>query len=259
MRIGVEQRTNQGNTGTQRRTKLRDSVSPWLILTFIFLLACITSACTTGNTDLPAKRVLFIGNSFTDYNGGVDQQLLRLAPNTVTSRISLGGFTLQDHWQTASTLDTISSGKWDVVVLQEQSQNSVTDYYNFYEYAQKLNLEIENSGAETILFMTWERPDSVQYGITTQKLYNAYTALGEQLGIKVAPVGLAFANALKERPDIKLYIDDGHPTSQGTYLAACVFYGLIYQESPAGNSYGADLSNEDKLFLQRIAAQTLGQ
>ncbi|MCX6058901.1 MAG: hypothetical protein NTW69_12205 [Chloroflexi bacterium] len=202
---------------------------------------------------------MFIGNSYTDLNGGLDKYIIGLAPNSVSARITPGGYTLQNHWEDANTLEAIRSGNWDVVVLQEQSQSSVTNYYNFYEYAQKLDVEIKTAGAETIMFMTWERPDSTQYGVTAEAVNKAYTALGQQLGVKVAPVGQAFSMALKERPDIKLYIEDGHPTPQGTYLAACVFYGFIFQQSPVGNSYGADLSNEDKDFLQRIAAKVLGQ
>jgi hypothetical protein len=225
-------------------------------ITFILLLAYITSSC---GPNLPSKRILFIGNSFTDLNGGLDKQLLGLAPNSEISRVSPGGYTLQNHFEDANTLDAIRSGKWDVVVLQDQSQNPVTNYYNFFAYAQKLDAEIKKSGAETVMFMTWERPDSVQYGVTAQALYNAYTALGQQLGIKVAPVGLAFSMALQERPDLKLYIEDGHPTPAGTYLAACVFYGFIFQQSPVGNSYRGVVSKEDKDFLQSIAAKTLGQ
>lgn len=228
----------------------------WKYLIFILLLAYLTSSC---ESNLPSKRILFIGNSFTDYNGGLDKQLLGLAPNSEISRISPGGYTLQNHWEDANTLDAIRSGKWDVVVLQEQSQNPVANYYNFFAYAQKLDAETKKAGAETVMFMTWERPDSVQYGVTAQALYNAYTALGQQLGVKVAPVGLAFSMALQERPDLKLYIQDGHPTRQGTYLAACVFYGFIFQQSPVGNSYRGDVSKEDKVFLQNIAAKALGQ
>jgi hypothetical protein len=232
----------------------------WKYLTFISLIVCATTSCAgLGNSNLPSKRILFIGNSFTDFNGGLDKQLNGLAPNSEISRISPGGYTLQNHFEDAATLEAIRSGEWDVVVLQEQSQNSVTNYYNFYEYAQKLNAEIKNAGAETVMFMTWERPDSVQYGVTTQALYNSYTALGRQLGVKVAPVGLAFSMALQERPDLKLYSEDGHPTPAGTYLAACVFYGFIFEQSPVGNSYGGDVSSEDKEFLQSIAAKALGQ
>lgn len=228
----------------------------WKTLVVITLLALVSSSC---NSNPPPKQILFIGNSFTDFNGGLDKQLNGLAPNSEISRISPGGYTLQDHWQTAATLEAIRSGDWDMVVLQEQSQNSVTNYYNFFEYAQKLNAEIKNAGAETVMFMTWERPDSIQYGVTAQALYNSYTALGQQLGVKVAPVGLAFSMALKERPDIKLNIEDGHPTPQGTYLAACVFYGFIFGQSPVGNSYRGKLTADESEFLQSIAAKALGQ
>ena len=228
----------------------------WKYLIFILLLAYITSSC---GPKLPSKRILFIGNSYTDLNGGLDTHLLGFAPNSESARIAPGGYTLQNHWEDANTLEAIRSGDWDVVVLQEQSQNSVTNYYNFFEYAQRLNEEIKKAGAETVMFMTWERPDSVQYGVTAQAVNNAYTALGQQLGIKVAPVGQAFSLASHERPDLKLYIEDGHPTPEGTYLAACIFYGFIFEKSPVGNSYGGDISNADKTYLQGIAAKVLGQ
>lgn len=229
-------------------------------LLFIFFLIVFANACSfSGNSNLPAKRVLFIGNSFTAFNGGIDKLLTGLAPNTFTSSITPGGFTLQQHWETSDTLKQIQSGDWDIVILQEQSQTPIINYYNFFEYAEKLNEEIKKSGAETIMFMTWERPDSVQYNVTTEAIDKAYTALGQQLDVKVAPVGLAFSNALRERPDLKLYIEDGHPTLAGSYLATCVFYGMIYGQSPIENSFDAGLNNTDKLFLQTIAAKTLGK
>lgn len=226
-----------------------------VFLLFIFLL----SSCIPSGPALPQKKILFIGNSFTDFNNGLDYQLLKFAPNADTARISPGGYTLQNHWEDTNTLETIRSGEWDVVVLQEQSQTPVINYKAFAEYAQKLNSEIKAAGAETILFMTWERPDSVQYGVTTQALSKNYTYLGNQLGIKVAPAGLAFAKALRERPGLILYSADGHPTLAGTYLATAVFYGVIYDQSPVGINYKASLSDEDALFLQTIAAQTLGK
>ncbi len=234
----------------------RFSWLPILIQWLAFLLIACTS---TENPDLPLKKTLFIGNSYTDFNKGLDYQLLKFAPNSEAARISPGGYTLQNHWQDADTLQTIRSGKWDVIVLQEQSQTPVTGYHVFAEYVQKLDAEIKKAGAETILFMTWQRPDSIQYGVTTQALSNNYTFLGQQLGIKVSPVGLAFANALRERPDLVLYSEDGHPTPPGTYLATAVFYGVIYDQSPVGIGYTADLADEDALFLQTIAAQTLGK
>lgn len=230
-----------------------------ILALFIFLTLILVSCTSIGGPNLPSKKILFIGNSYTDFNKGLDYQLLKFAPNSNAARITPGGYTLQNHWEDTNTLETIRSGNWDVVVLQEQSQSPVTSYKSFAEYAQKFNSEIKAAGAETILFMTWERPDSVQYGVTTQALSNNYTFLGQQLGIKIAPVGLAFENALREHPDLVLYSEDGHPTAAGTYLATAIFYGVIFDQSPVGNNYNAGLSNEDALFLQTIAAQALGK
>lgn len=224
-------------------------------LAILLLLVLFESACSNG---LPAKKILFIGNSFTDFNGGLDRTLKKLAPNASVKRISPGGYTLQQHWETPSTLDEIRSGDWDVIVLQDQSQNPVVNFYNFYEYAGKLNNEVRSAGAETILFMTWERPDSIEFGVTTQALSNSYSTAGTSLGVKVAPVGIVFSMARSEHPEISLYVQDGHPTVQGTYLAACVFYGVIFGQSPLGNSYRGDLSADESEILQSIAAQSLG-
>lgn len=80
-----------------------------------------------------------------------------------------------------------------------------------------------------------------------------------ELGATVAPVGLAFARSRIERPDLVLYSSDGHPTSQGSYLAACVLYGVIFGESPLGNSYRGGQGNmDDARHLQRVASETLG-
>ncbi len=228
-------------------------------IVFLILALILASCSSIGNPTLPSNKILFIGNSYTDFNKGLDYQLLKFAPNSDAARISPGGYTLQNHWEDANTLEAIRSGEWDVVVLQEQSQTPVTNYKSFAEYAQKLNAEIKAAGAETILFMTWERPDSIQYGVTTQALSNNYIYLGQQLGIKVAPAGLAFANALRERPSLALYSADGHPTLQGTYLATAVFYGVIFDQSPVGINFTAGLGDDEVLFLQTIAAHTLGK
>ena len=128
-------------------------------------------------------------------------------------------------------------GDWTYVVLQEQSQRPVVDWQSFYKFSREFDIVIRESGAETVLLMTWERPDSVAGGVTTASLASAYDAVGAQLGAGVAPAGLAFARSLLQRPDLPLYSQDGHPTEAGTYLAACVLYGVIFQKTPVGNSY----------------------
>ena len=206
-----------------------------------------------------ATRVLFVGNSFTFYNGGIDAQLAEMAPSCRTQLLATGGYTLQQHWNDGSELATIRSGHFSYVVLQEQSQTPVYDRALFATYAADFSRLIKANGAKPVLLMTWQRPDSTQWGVTTASLAAAYQAVGATVGAKVAPAGLAFANALALRPDLVLNNTDGHPTVDGTYLAACVVYGTIFDHSPVGISYApAGISPEVRDFLQRVAAQTLG-
>jgi hypothetical protein len=232
---------------------------------FIVCMALILASCSSlvnlgAKTGLlPSTRILFIGNSYTYFNGGIDQHLEGLDPSSATQSIAVGGYTLQNHWNDGNALQTIRTGKWDYVVLQEQSQTPILDSGRFRLYAQEFDGAIKNSGAKTILLMTWERPDSVSLGVTTARLAAAYNAVGAFLGAKVAPAGIAFADSLRSKPDLQLYGADGHPTMYGTYLAACVVYATIFQHSPVGNPYAdSSISSETRTYLQQIAAQSSG-
>ena len=224
------------------------------------LLACLAlslSACHSAPPHLAAARVLFIGNSYTFINGGIPAQLEALDPTAVTVTEAVGGYTLQDHWNAGLALADIRRGGWSYVVLQEQSQTSVTGQGQFDAFVRMFDAEIRASGAKTVLLMTWQRPDSLGYGVTTANLAAAYDQIGSQLGARVAPAGLAFARSLAGRPDLTLNIGDGHPTMAGTYLAACVLYGTLFHRSPVGIAAGA-VGGGDRTYLQKVAAKTLG-
>ena len=207
----------------------------------------------------PTARVLFIGNSFTSYNGGLDKQLEGLNPSIETAIFGEGGFTLEDHWNDGKALREIQKGGWNYVVLQEQSQTPILSAKKFQDYASYFDAKITASGAETILLMTWERPDSARAGVTTTNLANAFTTLGKALNARVAPAGIAFARSLSTRPSLALYAQDGHPTIAGTCLAACVLYATIFGKSPIGNAFAdASISAQDQTYLQKIAADSAG-
>ena len=77
----------------------------------------------------------------------------------------------------------------------------------------------------------------------------------------VIPVALAFEEAYRQRPDIKLHkeYDGSHPDLIGTYLAACVVYASLYGRSPVGNSYDyyGKVDKEMAAFLQKVADETV--
>jgi hypothetical protein len=95
--------------------------------------------------------------------------------------------------------------------------------------------------------------ESMQYQIDA-----GYLGIAQELNVPVASVGFAWSEARKQDPQLALWQDDGsHPTEQGTYLAACVFYSVIFHKSPEGSSFTAGLPKETAKMLQKIAADTI--
>jgi len=210
-------------------------------------------ARTAGNL-----RVLFIGNSLTHLND-LPQLTARLAASAHPPRaleaeeVGEGGATLKRHWEAGRALEAIRKGKWDYVVLQEQGGLPIRDPKMHYEYARLFDAEIKKAGGKTVFFQTWASQDAPQ---EMALLARANAGIAGELKAIVAPVGLAWQKALQENPKFVLHWSDGsHPNAAGTYLAACVFYEVLYSASPEGLSQW-NLSEADAAFLQRIAWQT---
>jgi hypothetical protein len=190
---------------------------------------------------------------------------------TVESKlIWYGGMPLANHWAFSDAPGEIRTGKWDTVVLEEDLGDCWPDGVDkYHQAARQFDEEIKKAGAETVLFMAY--PDRGVEAPTTEDMVAAYGKSGQELGVKVAPVALAFQRSLQERPDLKLHAEDGdHPNGAGVYLLSCVLYATIFGRSPVGLTYrlqgfalgiipGADweLSEEDAAFLQRIAWETV--
>lgn len=225
----------------------------------IVAAAGIALIALTSCSRQPTIRVLFIGNSFTAINGGLDGQLERLTPYAKTESVTYGGFTLQNHWTDGHALQAIRQGGWTYVVLQEQSVTPVLATPQFYRYVDAFNGEIVRAGARTVLLMTWERPDMAKAGVTTNALATAYDAAAAPIGAKVAPAGIAFAASLAQRPDLTLNAQDGHPTVYGTYLAGCVLYGTLFDRTPVGNvASDPGVPPDLQVYFQHVAAHALG-
>jgi hypothetical protein len=209
------------------------------------------------------QRVLFVGNSYTYYNGGLDAQvynLSRAADSTqmlFTSRVAFGGYTLENHFNNAETRAAIDTGRWDMVILQEQSTRPIDDPPLMFQYAAQLDGVISLTHAETGFFMTWARAYDPAM---IEGLAAAYDSIGHTLGDLVAPVGRAWQLSLQRNPLLTLHeSDDSHPNVYGTYLAACVFYAALFQRSPVGIPYVNDprITDGQRDFLQQIAWETV--
>ncbi|MBI1194118.1 MAG: SGNH/GDSL hydrolase family protein [Bacteroidetes bacterium] len=227
-----------------------------IALVFLFgLTACKEDPIVPTNDSL---RVLFVGNSYTYYNQGVDYVLkeMMLADNPagtfITDRLAEGGYTLEDHAATVALGNKLNQEAWDVVVLQEQSTRPITNPNVFYAGARTIDSMINLVDAETCFYMTWARADDPSM---TAPLETAYTTIATELSSKLAPVGKAWEYTLATYPTIVLHQSDkSHPTNAGTYLTACIFYIVLYGENPVGNTFPyTGLSDEDRQNVQQAA------
>ena len=88
-----------------------------------------------------------------------------------------------------------------------------------------------------------------------------YIDAGNKNNTLVIPVGIAFENAYKIKPGIKLHkpFDGSHPSLLGTYLAACVVFASITHQTPIEMKYNYydEISDNDIAFLQEVAHKTV--
>jgi hypothetical protein len=242
-----------------------------LLILCVLLLTLTSCSLTTNCSDDPAcTRVLFIGNSYTYVNDlpGIFTSLAKSGGHRVETAMSArGGWMLSDHVSSTETLNQIKSSAWDYVVLQEQSQVPASESVRIaqmYPAARTLVGKIREVGAAPILFITWTHRDGwpengmPSYDSMQTAINGGYVTIGEELNVRMAPVGYAWLETRRQSPQLDLWREDGsHPNEQGTYLAACVFYAVVYRESPEGLSYTGGLSREDAAVLQKMAADTV--
>ena len=219
-----------------------------------------------------AVSILFIGNSLTMFhNIPLTFELLAEAKGYVmhVEDALRGGAPLEYHAAENETLSKICSRDWDYVILQ--GSNYAIAFPEQHDSiipavaALRDTILASSSDPKVILFMDWAMKNGVRWNDVAytfedfQDLLIAGTkVLADNLDLLIAPIGAAFKTVVAERPDIDLYaIDLGHPSEHGSYLSACVYYAMMFQDSAAGIPVYRDLPEEEALYLQTVATETV--
>ena len=191
----------------------------------------------TNNRPTVPVKVLFIGNSFTARNDlpGLIAQLAAAHGKIIQHRlISAGGASLRRHWNAGEALKVIQIGHFDYVVLQEQSTLPVKNAERMHESIRLFDQAIKTAGAKMVLYLTWARLHAPE---SQQPITDAYTSIGRELGATVVPVGVVWQSFLRKHDQPALHDrDQSHPTLAGSYLAACVFFAVLFKENPVGTA-----------------------
>ncbi len=207
------------------------------LLSFFGLTSCVAAnyleKCSDPKT--PEQSILFIGNSFT-YYGNMPLTFSKLAkerfPNSELKVYFQAGPGLQlgQHALDKNSRATLmNSGKWDVVVLQDQSEMPLLPQTlkTMKLNCRWFNERIQLLHGKTALLMTWCDLDKPQDQILISK---AYRDIARELDATVIPAGELFLEVTKKDPAIAIYDQDQHhPSHYGSFLVACLVEDLLLQ------------------------------
>ena len=221
-------------------------------------------------------RVLFIGNSYTYSNDMpvIIQGLAASGGDSLDFEMEVpDGASLEEHYKRGSVAIALKEGDWDYIVLQEQSLRPAMPLKQvekeFFRYGTLLGQQIGqlHPGAKIALFVTWGRwrhtgslcqlmPSACGYWGSDSLITLRYRMLAERIGARLAPVGPAWRYVQQNHPEIELFNPDAiHPNLEGSYLAACCFYAILFGKDPARLSYNYVLAPEVAALLREVASK----
>ena len=231
-------------------------------------------------------RILFIGNSYT-YCNLYPMQLKELAwyeGHYLDCTLYFhGGYSMKKHLADHVSRETVEVGGFEYAFLQDQSISSLrigtSADQNVVGEMGKMVARVKkySPNAKCIIEMTWGRKDGdnatkskalqdiktahpeffESYDAMQKVIIKNTTAMAQELGIGLSPVGVAWEIVRRERPDIVLYVKDGsHPSDAGSYLAAAVGYLTLFKE-PFKADTPIRLNPEVARYLRSVAERVV--
>jgi hypothetical protein len=222
------------------------------------------------------ERVLFVGNSYYYYNNSLHNHvsnLVKAADPALGAKLqfksaTIGGSALHQHNIAHLTepgrIGVSQPFQWVVMQGGSGEPLSVARREVFRKTAASHAELVKARGGQVALYMThvYVKPHKQQKATNIQATESLYVEVGNEIGALVIPVGLAFEEAYRRDPDLKLHHPDGtHPSLLGTYLAACTTYAELYAQTPVGNVYRAEGAIDEALAtrLQQVAQDVVTQ
>lgn len=218
-------------------------------------------------------RALFFGNSLTlcnDQIGMIEAMAAESGKELVVDGRGLEeGTNLTEHSQRPVTVELIGETAWDIIVLQDADYSIVLPQLRervmpMYACLDSL-IRANHAGTRIVFFMDISMKDGVPWGGRTigfdafqAMLYTGTLAVADALDWIVAPIGQAWGVVVGERPDIELYHPDKvHPSYEGSYLGACVYYSTFFREDVSPNAFHGTLAATEAEYFQGVASQVV--
>jgi hypothetical protein len=204
--------------------------------------------------------ILFVGNSHTSFHNvpGIVADMIRHRQpgKTVYTHTLMAGH-LDDVAKDPACREEIEARPWRFVVLQAQ-RISASGKFD-YSRAEGIDLakKARARGAAVYFYSEWGLRGVAGDGDRNEKIYRE---MAKEAGAGVAAVNRAWDLALAERPELPLYASDGnHQSAVGAFLTACVLYGRLTGDGPAGlaDLPYASAGEADRRYLADAAGRAL--
>ncbi|MGQ8337461.1 DUF4886 domain-containing protein [Sunxiuqinia sp. A32] len=259
----------------------------FLVTTLIFISNIFFSEISfaggvSKNDQVQLVRLLAIGNSFSDNACRYLSQITQSVDSCdiLIGRAMIGGCSLEKHAKLIDACEQDSSLKpyegktlkeilqqeeWDVVTIQQVSYLSFKKE-SFQPYADQIYAFVEEYAPQARIYIheTWAYgPDCARFekfGITMKQMYRKlkknYRSLARHFNTPILPSGDAFYNSYKGDNKIDLWDskDRFHASSNGCYLAGCVWFHCIFEQPSNSISFKPDdMPAKTAKYLQTVA------
>ena len=196
------------------------------IIQLIFITLVISTCNSNSNIEnhnnpkVEYKKILMIGNSFTFYWN---------LPQVLEKMFAASHWAYHMH-------ESYAFKDYDFVTFNEHSTYPLLQLDSCAKYIKLFSETAKNKNVKPYVYGTWEYPylkkiSSQRHSNTMQVL----DSISDVNDVTYVPVGEAFKYIENINTDFDLYMDDNkHPSPNGTYLIACVFYSMITGNSPIG-------------------------
>ena len=214
-----------------------------------------------SDEDLQELNILFIGNSYTNYNTLVTcfkhlAEAQGIKVNVV--KVAYGSQYLHDYVEGEEgdyfykLEEAVKMYKFDLAFVQGQSAEPVKTPGDFYESARKIHEYLGNYGTKIIMYQTWGYPSGYTSSLKeidcadtyemTQKLAAAYEAIASELNVELSPAGTVLwkiHDKYSQNDPELIYVSksNAHPSPLATYAIALCHFAKVYGTSPMNVSY----------------------
>lgn len=212
-----------------------------LVMIPVLIVGCVFGpAKRTPKENIELTQILFVGNSQTYENGGIDHHLTKLVERTdfadkvVIESTTAGKFHLLSHLEDEDACEAIAREKWDKVILQEYTRGPIHAPDEFAESGRlwKEKMSKINPKVDIVFFSLWGYRKKLEMA---QQIQDKCKEVAESIDGSYVPVGLFWESL---RGNINLYNEDGaHPNRAGTFASACLFYEYLFNKDVRETAY----------------------